>query len=104
MPMGARLEPRGGISGLGRAFLVERLRDPGAQRRRCGLKADAATQSTAHFLKILKQFAAFAATLDMPLNLSGGNRIDLAVEICLHPKRFSALHAALLPLRAAILP
>ncbi len=61
-------------------------------------------QRGAHLLQVLKQRPALGAVLGMPLDIGGGDCIDLAVEVRLHAKRFSALHSVLLRPLAATVP
>jgi len=61
---------------------------------RSTLRLQVLTDCCARSFEILKQRAALGAVLNMPFNIGSRDRIDLAVKVSLHAKRFSALHAA----------
>src|SRR5450631_1227951 len=86
------------------AFLIERAHDPSAQLWRSPRIRQVPTQRRARPFKILQQRTALGAVLHVPFNVGRAERIDLAVEVSLQAKRFSARHAALPRSLAAIAP
>jgi len=67
-----------------RGFLIQRVHDLGAKRRGSVRVGRITAQHRAHLLKVLQQRPALGAMLDVPLNIGGGNRVDLGVEVSLH--------------------
>jgi hypothetical protein len=84
--------------------LIQSTHDPGAKLNRSTHVSRISTQHGAHLLEVLQQRAALGAMFEVTFDVRSGDRIDLGVEISLHAQGFSAPHAALPRLPAAIAP
>ena len=64
-------------------FLIERAYDPCPQCRG-STRSQILPQCGAHLIEVLKQRTALGAGSSMALDIRGGERIEFAVEVCLH--------------------
>jgi hypothetical protein len=68
----------------GRAFPIQCTQDLGAKRRRSACIRRVATQQGTNLFEILYQRTALGAMFEVAFDISGAQRIDLAVEIRLY--------------------
>src|ERR1700722_7180550 len=65
-------------------FLIERAHDPCPQCRGSTRISQILPQRGAYLIQVLKQRTALGAGSSMALDIRGGERIEFAVEVCLH--------------------